>query len=212
MPMELSGILPEQVTSLFSFSKLLTFHLPPLQKCFLSQQNLQMIEELRQQYFSLLVDMGFIPAPASEKRDLIATRYGKSRIRFVRVPSAQDTYSKDPKAVMACLAASMYPKILLVDPHSGQLRTLSNSAPASIHPSSVNFSGRHKSEFNGAKLVTFFTAMATKKLCESFPLPAFVYHPFADYLVHLPADIWESGSIDELAVYLLCGNAEFQVG
>lgn len=95
----------------------------------------------------------------------MSTRYGKSRTRFVRVPPELDTHSKDPKAVMACLAASMYPKFLVIDKASGQMRTLSNSAPAAIHPSSVNFTPGRRVDFGDAKFVVFFTAMATKRLC-----------------------------------------------
>lgn len=142
------------------------------QKSFLSQQNFQMMEELRQQYFSFLVDAGFIQATEAEKRDLISTRYGKSKTRFVRVPLELDTQSRDPKAVMACLAASMYPKLLVIDPQSGQMRTLSNSAPAAIHPSSVNFTPGRRIDFGNAKFIAFFTAMHTKKLCASCRLVA----------------------------------------
>lgn len=154
-------------------------------KSFLSQQNFQMIEELRQQYFSLLVDLGFVGV---EKRALQPARIGKSRTRFVQIPSEFDQFSRDPKAVMACLAASMYPKLLVVDPSNGSMRTLSNSATASIHPSSVNFAPGRRVDFGGARFVAFFTAMATKKLY-----------------------VWESGAVDERAVYLLCGNADFQL-
>lgn len=147
-----------------------------------------MIEELRQQYFSLLVDTGFIQATEQEKREMISTRYGKSRTRFVAVPPALDTHSTDPKAIMACLAASMYPKLLVVENGTHSMKTLSNNAPAAIHPSSVNFSPGRRNDFGDAKFIAFFTAMHTKKLY-----------------------VWESGAVDEKAVYLLCGNADFQV-
>lgn len=138
----------------------------PSQKNFLSQQNLQMIEELRQQYFTFLIDAGFVQISDSEKHELFSTRHGKSRTRFVRVPAELDTHSKDPKAVMACLAAAMYPKLLVIDKSSGQMRTLANSATAAIHPSSVNFTPGKRVDFGDAKFVAFFTAMHTKKLCE----------------------------------------------
>ncbi|GAA5869879.1 hypothetical protein JCM1840_007661 [Sporobolomyces johnsonii] len=158
-------------------------------KSFLSQQNLQQIEELRQQFFSFLVDAGFISITDAERRHLISTKLGKSRTRFVRVPAELDVHSKDPKAVMACLAASMYPKLLVVDPQNGSMRTLANSAPAAIHPSSVNFAPGRRVDFGpNTRFVAFFTAMHTKKLY-----------------------VWESGSVDERAVYLLCGNADFQL-
>ncbi|GAA5855636.1 hypothetical protein JCM8547_001627 [Rhodosporidiobolus lusitaniae] len=160
-----------------------------VRKSFLSLQNLQQIEELRQQFFSFLVDAGFVNVSNSERRSLVSTRYGKSRTKFTRVPAELDTSSNDPRTVMACLAASMYPKLLTVDPTNGSLRTLANSAPAAIHPSSVNFSPGRRVDYGGnIRFATFFTAMHTKKLY-----------------------IWESGGVDERAVYLLCGNSDFQL-
>lgn len=165
-PMDTSASSPGSASSLPRSSVVLTFGCKREQKSFLSQQNLVMIEDLRQQYFSFLVDAGFIQISEGDKRDLLHTRHGKSRTRFVRVPAELDTYSRDPKAVMACLAGSMYPKLLVVDPQSGQMRTLSNNAPAAIHPSSVNFAVGRRIEFGNAKFIVFFTAMHTKKLCE----------------------------------------------
>jgi ATP-dependent RNA helicase DHX29 len=121
-----------------------------------------MIEDLRQQYFSLLCDIGFVKPSKAEK----SPRLGKSRVKFVRVPDELDTHSRDPKIVMAAIAASMYPKLLVVDPFSSQMKTLSNSAPASIHPSSVNFTPGQRINFDGAKFIVYFTAMQTKKLCK----------------------------------------------
>ncbi|BGP54757.1 hypothetical protein JCM8202_003265 [Rhodotorula sphaerocarpa] len=158
-------------------------------KSFLSLQNLQQIEELRQQFFSFLVDAGFVNITNSERRELASTRYGKSRTKFVRAPPELDKASRDPRTVMACLAASMYPKLLVIDPQNGSLRTLANSAPAAIHPSSVNFAPGRRVDFgNGTRFAAFFQAMHTKKLY-----------------------IWDSGAVDELAVHLLCGNADFQL-
>ncbi|GAA5869867.1 hypothetical protein JCM3774_000517 [Rhodotorula dairenensis] len=158
-------------------------------KSFLSLQNLQQIEDLRQQFFSFLVDAGFVNITNSERRELVSTRYGKSRTKFVRAPADLDKASRDPRTVMACLAASMYPKLLVIDPQNGSLRTLANSAPAAIHPSSVNFAPGRRVDFGqGTRFAAFFQAMHTKKLY-----------------------IWDSGAVDELAVHLLCGNADFQL-
>ncbi|GAA5823603.1 hypothetical protein JCM11251_000694 [Rhodosporidiobolus azoricus] len=159
-----------------------------VRKSFLSLQNLQQIEELRQQFFSFLVDAGFVNVSDSERRQLTSTRFGKSRTKFTRVPAELDTASKDPRAVMACFAASMYPKLLTIDPQNGSLRTLANSAPAAIHPSSVNFNPGRRVDFGNARFATFFTVMHTKKLY-----------------------VFDSGACDERAVYTLCGNADFQL-
>lgn len=158
-------------------------------KSFLSLQNLQQIEDLRQQFFSFLVDAGFVNITNAERRELVSTRYGKSRTKFVRAPPDLDKASRDPRTVMACLAASMYPKLLVIDSQNGSLRTLANSAPAAIHPSSVNFAPGRRVDFGqGTRFAAFFQAMHTKKLY-----------------------IWDSGAVDELSVHLLCGNADFQL-
>lgn len=57
----------------------------------------------------------------------------------------------------AALAAGLFPKLLSIDPLTGQLRTYSNNQPASIHPSSVNF--RAKVLEFGTSHLAFFTIM-----------------------------------------------------
>ncbi|KAH8915725.1 P-loop containing nucleoside triphosphate hydrolase protein [Atractiella rhizophila] len=158
-------------------------------KNFLSHQNLIQIEELRGQYFNYLCDAGFISISDHERRATTSIRYGRARCRFTKVPAELDTYSADPKAVMSCLAASMYPKLIMVEPGTGALKTVSNNAPVQIHPSSVNFEKGRKVDFGqGVRFVTFFTIMRSTKLY-----------------------VWESGTVDERAVYLLCGDADIKL-
>jgi len=46
-------------------------------------------------------------------------------------------------------------------------------------------------------------------VCHSLIISASI--PLADSRCSARTDVWESGSVDERAVYLLCGNADFQV-
>lgn len=121
-----------------------------------------MIEELRQQYFSILTELGFIPPSA---RTPPPPRTNKSRLRFLQIPPTLDNNSHDPKIVSAVLASAMYPKLLVLE---GGMRTLANNAPAAIHPSSVNFAPGRRVDFGDAKFVTFFTAMVSKRLCACY--------------------------------------------
>jgi ATP-dependent RNA helicase DHX29 len=111
----------------------------------------------------------------------------KSRIRFLQIPEKFNAGASDPRLVMACVAAGMYPKLLVSDP-SGQFRTLLNNAPASIHPSSVNFTPGRRPDFGDTRYVSYFNIQQTKKLY-----------------------VWECGAVDELAIYLLCGEQDVKL-
>ncbi|KAG0148747.1 hypothetical protein CROQUDRAFT_669777 [Cronartium quercuum f. sp. fusiforme G11] len=162
-------------------------------KNLLSLQNLMQIEELRIQFFGYLLDAGFIDLESDQRT------YSNSRSKFCTVPAAYDTNAHDPKIVMGCVGAAMFPKLLIRDNNGftksgyssqtqGAWRTMSNSAPASIHPSSVNYTSGRRPDFGDAKFVTYFNIMQSKKLY-----------------------VWESGVVDEKAIFLLCGEADFKL-
>ena len=84
-------------------------------------------------------------------------RYGRSKTRFVNVPTDLDVNSGNAAIVHAALAAGLYPKILAVDPIKKEMRTIGNNQPASFHPSSVNFK-RRLGDF-GVNHLCYFTLM-----------------------------------------------------
>ncbi|KAK7694503.1 hypothetical protein QCA50_001689 [Cerrena zonata] len=151
---------------------------------YLSHQNLQQIEELRQQYLGYLVDSNFLQVDQTFVRELSRARYNRGRPRFVVVPPAYDLNTSNPFIVNAALVAGLYPKVLAVD-HDG-MRTITNNQVASFHPSSVNF-GRKPKDF-GVNHLSYFTLMQSKRLYA-----------------------WETGPVDDLALILLCGEAEFKL-
>ncbi|RDX56021.1 P-loop containing nucleoside triphosphate hydrolase protein [Lentinus brumalis] len=153
---------------------------------YLSHQNLQQIEELRQQFLSYLVDSSFIHVDRAFVKELSRARYGRSKTRFVTVPPDLDVNSGNTAIVHAALAAGLYPKILAVDPLKGEMRTIGNNQPASFHPSSVNFK-RRLGDF-GVNHLCYFTLMHSKKLYA-----------------------WETGPVEDMALLLLCGDAEFKL-
>ncbi|KAF8323290.1 P-loop containing nucleoside triphosphate hydrolase protein [Clavulina sp. PMI_390] len=155
-------------------------------KNFLSHQNLQQIEELRQQFLGYLIDSSFIRVDKAFERELSRTRFGRGKVRFVAVPPQFDQNAGQESILNAALVAGLYPKVLTIEPGSGQLRTLSNNQPTSFHPSSVNFHRRAK-DF-GVNHLSYFTLMHSKKLY-----------------------VWESGPVDDLAMFLLCGDADFKL-
>lgn len=143
-------------------------------------QNLTQIEELRAQFFGFLVDAGFVDRATAPK----------GRARFFTVPEACDVNSGDHKLVMSCIAAAMYPKLLVLDA-SRQWRTLANSAPAAIHPSSVNFNPGRRPDFGDARYVAFFNIMQSKKLCASFCFLAGKPGDIDDEVRHRRLGVWQ---------------------
>jgi ATP-dependent RNA helicase DHX29 len=153
---------------------------------FLSHQNLQQIEELRQQFLGFLVDSSFITVDRSFVRELSRARFGRNRTRFVNVPPFLDSNGSNIALINSALTAGLYPKVLAIDSSSGQMRTISNNQSAAFHPTSVNF-GRKPADF-GVNHLVYFTLMHSKKMYA-----------------------WETGPIDDLAIVLLCGESEFKV-
>lgn len=153
---------------------------------FLSHQNLQQIEELRQQFLGFLVDSSFITVDRSFVRELSRARFGRNRTRFVNVPPPLDSNGSNIALINSALTAGLYPKVLAIDSSSGQMRTISNNQSAAFHPTSVNF-GRKPADF-GVNHLVYFTLMHSKKMYA-----------------------WETGPIDDLAIVLLCGESEFKI-
>ncbi|KAJ7925913.1 P-loop containing nucleoside triphosphate hydrolase protein [Mycena leptocephala] len=152
---------------------------------YLSHQNLQQIEELRQQFLGYLIDSSFIQVDKAFIRELTRAR-GRNRTRFVMVPPELDLNPSNLVLLNAALTAGLYPKILSIDHSNGQMRTISNNQQASFHPSSVNF-GRKPLDF-GVSHLAYFTLMHSKKLYA-----------------------WETGPVDDVALVLLCGDADFKL-
>ncbi|KAI9445226.1 P-loop containing nucleoside triphosphate hydrolase protein [Lactarius indigo] len=129
---------------------------------FLSQQNLQQIEELRQQFLAYLIDAGLIQADRGIVKQLSRARFSRGRTRFVVLPPELDLYSENVALIDAALTAGLYPKILSIDPEKGLLQTVTNNRTVAFHPSSVNF--RRKPLDFGVHYLAFFTIMHSKKL------------------------------------------------
>ncbi|KAG1854088.1 P-loop containing nucleoside triphosphate hydrolase protein [Suillus tomentosus] len=119
---------------------------------FLSHQNLQQIEELRQQFLGFLVDSSFITVD-------------KNFCAFwslVSVPLPLDSNVANIALNNSALTAGLYPKVLAIDSSSGQMRTILNNQSAAFHPTSANF-GRKPADF-GVNHLVYFTLMHSKKM------------------------------------------------
>lgn len=162
---------------------------------FLSIQNLLQIEELRQQYFSYLIDAGFVTVDDTVRQELNKLRYRSggsanySKPRFLTIPAHLDVNSSSLAMIHATLAAGLYPKLLHIDSKTYQLKTIGNNQPTSIHPSSVNFKAKMGELVrSSSSYMVYYTMMQSKKLYA-----------------------WETGLMDDKAVYMLCGEGEFRL-
>ncbi|KAH8100605.1 P-loop containing nucleoside triphosphate hydrolase protein [Cristinia sonorae] len=156
---------------------------------FLSHQNLLQIEELRQQYLGYLVDSGFVQVDRVFTRELSRSRFSRGRPRFVNVPPELNVNAANTWILNSALAAGLYPRILSIDvlkDGKSDLRTISNNQAVAFHPSSVNF-GRRAKDF-GVNHLCYFTLMHSKKLYA-----------------------WETGSVEDMALLLLCGEVDFRL-
>lgn len=104
-----------------------------------------------------LIDSGFILVPKTYVTELSRARYGRHKTRFVNVPAELDRNSTDNSLINAALVTGLYPKLLMIDPSNGQMRTVTNNQPVSFHPSSINF-GKRITEF-GVNYLCYFTIM-----------------------------------------------------
>ncbi|KXN89904.1 ATP-dependent RNA helicase DHX29 [Leucoagaricus sp. SymC.cos] len=153
---------------------------------YISHQNMQQIEELRQQFLGYLIDSAFIRVDKSVIRELNRARWNRGKSRFVTIPSELDIHSTNTAIVNAALVAGLYPKVLSFDSVKCELKTITNNQTVWMHPSSINSS--RKLADMGYNYFNYFTLMHSKKLYA-----------------------WELGPVDDLAMLLLCGDTEFRL-
>ncbi|UZJ54717.1 hypothetical protein CBS101457_004037 [Exobasidium rhododendri] len=159
------------------------------QKCFLNQTNLIQIEELRQQYMTYLLDSGFVNVDEETRKDILGARFrfNHAKTKFLTTPPSLNVNSGSLAMINTALASALYPKLLVIDTKNGGLRTLTNGAPAAIHPSSVNFKMKLYHLPKGINHLIYFTIMQSKRLYA-----------------------WETGAIDDKGILLMCGDADFK--
>ncbi|KAG9124558.1 hypothetical protein FRC07_011145 [Ceratobasidium sp. 392] len=149
-------------------------------------QNLQQIEDLRQQFMGYMIDSGFINVDADFSREFKRIRFQRNRTKLMDVPEHLNCGPTNFGLIQAALTAGMFPKIISIDPSSGQMQTINNNRPVAFHPSSVNFKKTPR-DF-GLNYLCYSTLMQSKKLYAS-----------------------ETGPANDLALILLCGDCEFKV-
>jgi len=150
-------------------------------KNYLSQPNLQNIEDLKAQLLSSLAETGLIPSP---KRSHGGNR-SRGRTSFVEVPPESDIHSPNEIITTSVIAWAFYPKLLVRDGKGW--RNVANSQSVTLHPSSVNKGSHHDFKYlsyysmmqsGGSK---FLNALSTTAAQE---LPLMLLVGDADFKLH----------------------------
>ncbi|KAI8089248.1 P-loop containing nucleoside triphosphate hydrolase protein [Halteromyces radiatus] len=149
-------------------------------KHYLSQKNLETIEDMKKQYLELLISIGFVKVAEEDINQL--KRYDMlNRTSFLcHIPPIYNQYSHSTNMINASITAGLYPKIALYNPntHAFIKQDMTNMT---IHPSSTLCKQQLSTEF----LVYNTVVMNNDK----------VY-------------MWETCSIDPIAVILLANDMD----
>lgn len=154
---------------------------------FLSEQNLEMVEDMKRQYMELLISIGFVK---SADNNYLAQYDVKRGIQLCKMPETYNAYSFSLPVINAALTAGLYPKIAEYAVASKQI--FNKGLELSIHPSSMLFRKEHV--FTSDFLVYNTVVMNN-----------------ANGQIKDKAYMWEASSIDAVAVILLATDMNIKV-
>ena len=159
--------------------------MPEYQFCrknFLNPQTLSNIEDLKAQLAASLADAGFLKLSNSEQGLLGKVGHYSRRRNFVGIP---DRYNSNNYDLMqnTVIAYSFYPQLLKREGKGW--RNIANNQSVSLHPTSVN-----KGMVKASKWLSFYHVMQSSSKA---------YHAH------------ETSPVEDFAVALICGEAEFKM-
>lgn len=157
----------------------------------LSPITLAGIEDLKQQLYSSVVDAGFMSLSPEERTQLNNARYQYgARRRFFRPPQAADCDSGNDLLTTSVIAWAFYPKILTRDgSNSKSWRNVANTQTVALHSSSVN-KGISSTLPGSVHYLSYYHIMAaTSQILNAH----------------------ETSPVEDFAMALLCGEAEFKI-
>ena len=153
-------------------------------KSCLSPQTLSNIEDLKGQLMNSLLEADFIVL-SSESRSMLnhARRHHHRRRTFVEIPNEYDVNGANDLIINSVIAMSFYPKLLKREGKGW--RNVANNQSISLHPTSVNKRSDH-----AVRWLSFYHIMQSSSKF---------------YNAH------ETSAVEDIAVALLCGEAEFKM-
>ncbi|EIT77434.1 P-loop containing nucleoside triphosphate hydrolase protein [Aspergillus flavus] len=152
-------------------------------KNFLSSQTLLNIEDIKMQLIVSIADAGLLLLDPTQKTALNRARYGGRQRQFFTIPEEYDINSSNDVIVNAVIAWSFYPKLLTREGKGW--RNVANNQAVTLHPTSVN-----KQTDASIKWLSYYHIMQGRNRN---------YNAF------------ETNAVDDFAIALLCGEAEFKM-
>ncbi|KAK6362941.1 hypothetical protein TWF730_000392 [Orbilia blumenaviensis] len=152
-------------------------------KNYLSSRNLAAIEEMKTQLFVALADSSIMRLEPEERVRLNRARYlRRGKTQFFTVPDRYDLNSKNEDVVCSTIAAGFYPKIITRDGKGW--KNIANNQSLNVAITSVN---RRNNRIDWLSYYNIF--QSSNK-----------YY-----------DAYETSRVNDIALALLCGDAEFKL-
>ncbi|PWY70412.1 ATP dependent RNA helicase [Aspergillus heteromorphus CBS 117.55] len=152
-------------------------------KNFLSSQTLLNIEDVKMQLIVSIADTGLLTLDPAQKASLNRSRSSNRSRQFFTIPDEYDHNSINDTVVNSVIAWSFYPKLLTRDGKGW--RNVANNQSVSLHPTSVN-----KHPDGSVRWLSYYHIMQGRNKN---------YNAF------------ETTAVDDFAIALLCGEAEFKM-
>ncbi|KAJ9483924.1 hypothetical protein VN97_g9468 [Penicillium thymicola] len=151
-------------------------------KNFLSAQTLLAIEDIKMQLVVSIADAGLLTLDASQKAALNRARSNSRNRQFFIIPEDFDINSNNDVVINSVIAWSFYPKLLTREGKGW--RNVGNNQTVSLPAVSVN-----KRADSSVKWLSYYSIMARARNLNAH----------------------DTSAVDDFAIALLCGDAEFKM-
>ncbi|CAG7931944.1 unnamed protein product [Penicillium olsonii] len=152
-------------------------------KNFLSPQTLLGIEDIKMQLVVSIADAGLLTLDAAQKSALNRARSNSRNRQFFIIPEDFDINSNNDVVINSVIAWSFYPKLLTREGKGW--RNVGNNQTVTLHPTSVN-----KRADSSVKWLSYYHIMQAR---------------------NRNLNAHDTSAVDDFAIALLCGDAEFKM-
>ncbi|CAI7651141.1 unnamed protein product, partial [Penicillium manginii] len=152
-------------------------------KNFLNPQTLQSIEDVKMQLIVSIADTGLLNLDGAQKTALNRARSGGRQRQFFTIPEDYDLNSANDTVVNSVVAWSFYPKLLTREGKGW--RNVTNNQTVTLHPTSMN-----KHADYSVKWLSYYHIMQAR---------------------NRNLNAHDTSAVDDFAIALLCGEAEFKM-
>ncbi|KAI2787825.1 hypothetical protein POX_f08203 [Penicillium oxalicum] len=149
----------------------------------LSPQTLLSIEDVKMQLVVSIADGGLITLDAAQKMALNRARSSNRNRQFFTIPEQHDLNSGNDVVVNSVVAWSFYPKLLAREGKGW--RNVANNQTVTLHPTSIN-----KRADSAIKWLSYYHIMQAK---------------------NRNLNAHDTSAVDDFAIALLCGEADFKL-